>query len=136
MANIEKQIADSIAGANGLTVTKLGLRFDKVVVRLMGNLRRFVEQLNLNEAVVLLTITAPIKLAAKTEQALKEQIRDFLDSEIPGRDRSITIFQNKVCIRIVRRSSKQAVKFVGLVHSPGTDVELLLKLAAQWLIDG
>lgn len=112
------------------------MRFDKVVVRLMGNLRIFVEQLNLNEGVVLLTITAPIKLPAKTEQALKEQIRDFLDSGIPGRDRRIIIFQNSVCFRIIECPSTQATKFVGLVHNPRTDVELLLKLAAQWLIDG
>jgi hypothetical protein len=136
MTNIERQIADSIAKANGLSLTKLGLRFDKVVVRLIGNLKTFVEQVNLNDRIVLLTITAPTKLAAKTEHQLKGQIKDFLDSGILDSDRRITIFQNSVYLRIVGRSSKQAVKFVGLVHNPGTDAELLLKLASQWLIEG
>jgi hypothetical protein len=136
MTNIERQIADRIARANGLRVTKLGLRFDRVVVGLMGNLRTYVERVNLNEGAVLLTITAPIKLPAKTEDELKGQIKDFLDSGILGQDRRITIFQNEVCLRIVERSSKKTTKFVGLVHNPGTDIDLLLKLASQWLIDG
>jgi len=135
MPNIEKQIADSIASVNGLRVTKLGLRFDRVVVGLIGNLRTYVEQVNLNERAVLLAITAPIKLPAKTEHELKRQIKALLDSGILGQDRRITIFQNKVCLRIVERSSKQAINFVGLAHNPGSDVEMLLKLAAQWLID-
>jgi hypothetical protein len=136
MTNIEKQIADSIASANGLSVRKLGLRFDKVVVRLLGNLRAYVEQVNLKEGAVLLTISAPIKLAAKTGQELKGQIKDLLKSGIPGGDRRITIFQNKVCLRIVGRSSKKTIKFVGLVHNPGTDCMLLLNLASHWLIEG
>jgi len=123
-------------GAKGLNVTKLGLRFDKVVVRLMGNLRTYVEEVNLHERAVLVTITAPIKLAAKTGHELKGQIKDFLDSGILGCDRRITIFQNSVCLRIVARSSKKTPKFVALVHNPGTDIELLLKLASQWLIEG
>lgn len=136
MTNIEKQIANRIAKANGLSVTKLGLRFDKVVVRLLGNLREYVEQINPNEGVILLTITAPIKLPAKTEHELKGQIRDIFNSGFPAGYRRINVFQNQVCLSTVGRSSKKNSKFVGLVHNPGTDAELLLNLASQWLIDG
>jgi len=135
MTNIEKQIAEKIARANGLSVTKLGLRFDKVVVRLLGDLRTYVEQANVKEKTVFMTITAPIKLAVKTEYELEAKIKDFLDSKNRIRDRSITIFQNEVRLRIVESSSKQSDKFVGLVHNPGTDSKLLLDLATQWFIE-
>ncbi len=135
MKNIEKQLADEIARASGLSVTKLDLRFDKVVVRLLGNLRTFVERANLKKEVILMTITAPIKLAAKTEDELEAQIKDFLDSKSRSRDRRITVFGNEVRLRIVESSSKQSERFVGLVHNPSTNSKLLLDLATQWLND-
>jgi len=135
MTNIEKQIADQIARVNGLRVTKLGLRFDKVVVRLLGNLRAYVEQANVKEEAVIMTITAPIKLATKTEYELEGRIKDFLDSGNRSRDRRMTIFQNEIRLRILGSPSKQSSKFVGLVHNPGTDSKRLLDLAAQWLLE-
>jgi len=131
MINIEKQLGEKIAKAGGLTVAKLGLRFDRVVVRLLGNLRTSLEHANLKQEAVLLTITAPIWLPAKTEIALKEQIGNLLDSGV--RNRKITIFQNEARLSIVKTSVKQTAKFIGLVHNPGTDPKLLLDLAAQWL---
>jgi len=135
ITNIEKQIADRIAKANGLKVTKLGLRFDKVVVELLGNVRAYVERTIQKEETVIMTITAPIKLAAKTGHELERRIKDFSDSGNRGRDRRMTIFQNEIRLRIVRSSSKQSAKFVGLVHNPGTDSKLLLDLTAQWLLE-
>jgi hypothetical protein len=44
MTQIEKIIANNIAAANGLSISKLGLRFDKVVIRLLGNIRAALEQ--------------------------------------------------------------------------------------------
>ena len=67
MIQIEKQIANEIAKANGVSVTKLGLRFDKVVVRLLGNIRIAIEQEVPKKVTVIMTITAPIRLPAKTE---------------------------------------------------------------------
>ena len=43
MASIEKQIASEIAKANEVNIIKLGLRFDKVVIRLLGNIRMGIE---------------------------------------------------------------------------------------------
>jgi hypothetical protein len=41
MKNTEKQIADAIAKASGLSVTALGLRFDKVVRQPLSRLSSF-----------------------------------------------------------------------------------------------
>lgn len=136
MTNIEKQLADKIARANGLNLSKLGLRFDKVVVRLLENLRNYVELTNIKDVTVLMTITAPIKLATKTAYQLEVQIKDLLDSENYSRDRRITIFQNEVRLRIVKSSSRQPDRFIGLVHNPSADSKRLLDLATRWLIKG
>ncbi|HKO79484.1 MAG TPA: hypothetical protein VJU78_03775 [Chitinophagaceae bacterium] len=135
MTNFEKQIADKIAKANGLSVTKLGLHFDKVVVRLFEGLRVSVERVIPKGMTVIVTVTAPIKLPAKTEQEIEGIIKDFLDSGIRQQDRKVTVCQNEVRLRIVESSPKRADKFVGLVHNPGTDAKLLLDLATQWLLE-
>ena len=134
MTQMEKLIANEISKTNGVSVTKLGLRFDKVVVRLLGNIRIAIEQEVSKEVTVIMTITAPIKLPAKTEYELIGKISDFLESGIQHQDSVLTIFQNKVRLRIVKSSSRQTTKFVGLVHNPDIDSKLLLDLAAQWLL--
>jgi hypothetical protein len=135
MANIDRQIADEIAAANGLSVTKLGLRFDKVVVRLLGCLRACVEHANPSEQTVLMTITAPIKLPGKTRHELETIIRDSLDCKSHLGNRQLTVFQNEVQLRIIESCSKRNHKFVGFVHNPGTNPTLLLDLASQWLME-
>lgn len=133
MVNIDKQIADAIAKASELTITKLGLRFDKVVVRLLGNIRTSIEQVAPNGKTILFTITAPIRLPAKTEYKLVEEIGYLSGSMTRHRDRVLTISQNNVRLRIVKTSSKKALKFIGLVHNSTTDSKLLLDLATRWL---
>ena len=126
MSNIEKQIADRIAKANGLTLTKLGLRFDKVVVRLCSDLRNSVESMIPKEKTVVMTITAPIKVPAKTVHEFELLIKDLLEPEIQ-RDRKVVIFENEVYLRVMDSSSIQASRFIVLVHNPSND--------SQWLID-
>ena len=132
MTNIEKEIAREIALANGVSVTKLGLRFDGVVVRLLGSLRASVSQEKRKETVVM-TITAPIRFPAKTAAALAGEIGNLLASGARGKDSSITVFENHVCIRIVPVSSQSSAQFIGLVHNPDIDAVSLLDLATHWL---
>lgn len=134
MTNIEKEIANRIAKANGLSITRLGLRFDKVVIRLCENLRVYAEQEIPKGETVVMTLTAPIKLPAKTEVEIKRQIKDFVGSGIRHADRTVTIFQNTIRLRIIGPSLKQPIKFVGFVHNPGSDPKQLLDLANQWLL--
>jgi hypothetical protein len=133
MINIEKQIADEIANSNGLSVTRLGLRFDKVAVRLLGNVRIFVEKNMQIRGTVLLTLTAPVKIPAKTEQEIMAQIKDLFDSGVRHHNRKLTIFENEIRLQIVYASTKKTTKFIGFVHNPGSDSKLLLDLASRWL---
>lgn len=131
MINIDRKIAEDIANAHTLSIAKLGLRFDKVVVRLLGNLRTFAEETAPENKTVLLTVTAPIKLPGKTGNELIKAIKDLFDSE--QHDRTLTVFQNKVRIKMIETSLKQDYKFIGFVHNPGTDSKWLIDLAIQWL---
>ncbi|MEQ9100718.1 MAG: hypothetical protein RIF36_16500 [Imperialibacter sp.] len=135
MSNTEKQIAEAIVRANGLSLTTLGLRFDKVVVRLLGSLKASLEgEIPTGKAVVV-TITAPIKLPAKTADALKEKIEGALASGIPHEELNIAVFHNTVCLKVLNVSPHQGMKFLGLVHNPDTDPRLLLDLVSKWLSD-
>ena len=133
MSNIEKQIADRIAKANGLTLTKIGLRFDKVVVRLCSDLRDSVESMIPNEKTVVVTITAPIKVPAKTANELELLIKDLLELGIQG-DRQSLIFENEVHVRVMDSPSTQISRFIALVHNPSTKPQWLLDLVALLLL--
>jgi hypothetical protein len=82
---------------------------------------------------VLLTITAPIRLPAKTAAALEVKIPMLLERGSPARDEKDTIHGNCVQIRIVRGGVKQAPKFIGFVHNPDSDELLLLNVAQELL---
>jgi hypothetical protein len=131
MDNLEKQLANSILATSGMTVTQLGLRFDKVVVELLGDLRAFAERSLPSGLTVIVTLTAPIKLPNKTEQAIQERIDALLAASM---DWQGIIFENSVRIRVVKAiASKQKHRVVGFVHNPSTDPKLLLNLATHWL---
>jgi hypothetical protein len=131
MPQIEKIIANEIAKANGLSLSKLGLRFDKVVIRILGNIRNAIEKEVPKESVIMVTISAPIKLPAKTEHELIEKIRNIVSTGKKERDTSLTIFENEVRIRFLKYSSKQNINFIGLVHNKDIDSKYLLDISSK-----
>jgi hypothetical protein len=136
MENIEKEIGDEIAKSNGVTIKQLGLRFDKVAVELLRNLRTFVEEEDLGGETVLVLITAPIKMPGKSELEIGKKIRDFLNVKVYSQDRAITVAGNEVWIRILKCPSGPHRKFVGLVYNRNSGVTMLLDLATKWLLKG
>ena len=78
-----KRIALDVA-AIGQKVAERGdlarprLRFDRVVLRLVGGLRAALSELVPDGVAVVLTVTAPIRLPSKTATALEGRIRDCL----------------------------------------------------------
>lgn len=134
MKLIDKEIAEQIAGENGLTVAKLGLRFDKVVVRLLSNTRNAVSDHIPAGTTVLITLAAPVKLPAKTELELCRQIREYLLAEVRHQDNKSVFYGNTVCVRLIDVPGKQPVRLLGFVHNPGTDPVQLLNMANRWLV--
>ena len=54
MGNVERELAQAILTTNGLSTSKLGLRFDRVVVAVMSNLRSFAASVAPTDATVLM----------------------------------------------------------------------------------
>jgi hypothetical protein len=133
LANIEKEIADEILRASGLSASKLGLRFDRVVVRVLGDLRYFAEAATPHGVTILVTITAPIRLPAKTVNDLRREISALLSAGTSHEDQSATFQSNGVRMRLVEHSSERAPKLIGFVHNPDSAPKPLLDLAAHWL---
>ncbi len=133
MEEIEKRIGTAIAHSGKLTVKKLGLRFDSVVVGLFRDIRQSIEQDVPKGMAVIMTITAPIKHPSKTADKVTEKIKDYLKQGMQDQDSMLTVFQNKVQLRIALSSPKQTEQFVGLVHNPDVEAAMLLDLATRWL---
>jgi hypothetical protein len=67
------------------------LRFDKVATRLIERLQATLGETVPDGMTVLLTITAPIRLASKTAASLEDKIQTLLGRGSPGRDEKDTI---------------------------------------------
>jgi hypothetical protein len=133
VANVEKAIAEAVLAASGLSASKLGLRFDRVVGRVLGDLRTFADDAAPEGVTVVVTIAAPIRTPAKTIEALRRTIDALLSADAPSGDRSAGVHGNDVRIRLVRREMNRGLKLIGFVHNPGSATDQLLDLAERWV---
>jgi hypothetical protein len=81
----------------------------------------------------MVTITAPIRLPAKTADALEDDIRARLASPSRQVQSKDTIHGNQIRVRLVKRASTPASKVIGFVHNPDTDPDVLLDFAQSLL---
>jgi hypothetical protein len=130
---IDRQIAHQISEMSGLSVRKLGLRLDKVVIRLFSDLRGFVETKARTGHVVLVSVSAPIQLPAQTERELEIRILALLDSKNGSRDKIAIIYGNRVRLRLIENASTRAPSFIGLVHNSDVSAKMILDLATRWV---
>jgi len=134
-----KRVAVDIAtlkrrdAAEGNNAAKLRLRFDKVATKLVERLQVAVSRNVPDGILVLLTITAPIRLPSKTAALLEEKIQTLLAGRLPCRDEQETIHGNRVRIRFFRDESERAPKLIGFVHNPDSDPALLLNMTCELL---
>ena len=133
-----KRVAVDIAtlqrrGTGPANAAKLRLRFDKVVTRLMDRLQSTLGKIVPEGMTVLLTVTAPIRLASKTAAALEDKIQTLLRRKFPGRDEKDTIHGNRVQIRLLKHKSERAPKMIGFVHNSDSDPLLLLNMTSELL---
>lgn len=116
---IERDILERIKAA------QIHLRFDKVVLRLIGRLQTALTSVVPDGEAVIFTVTAPIRLPAKTAAVLEGLVRNGLPH---GESREV-VHGNQV--RICRLSGilPRAPKVLGFVHDPASDAEFILTLA-------
>jgi hypothetical protein len=131
VANLEKDIAEAVLAGSGLSPAKLGLRFDRVVLRVLGDLRTFAQGAAPDGVTVLVTITAPIRVPARTAEAVRKRIGALLAN--PAASEAAAVHGNQVRIRVVKHGPGGHPKLIGFVHNPGSDPSQLLALAERWL---
>ena len=103
-----------------------GLRFDKVVTRVVGRLQAALEDSVPSGTVVLVTISAPIRQPSKTADALEEKIRVLVARRGRARDARSTIHGNHVVIRIAKAKASRARRLRMFVHDPALNAVALL----------
>jgi len=118
-----------------LTVVR-GLRFDKVATRVIERLQAALGDIVPERMTVVIAITAPIRLPAKTAAALEAKVATFFDRKWPRRDYQATINGNHVRIRLLKDQPARAPKLIGFVHNPDTDPLLLLEMGGTRLSAG
>ena len=133
-----KRVAVDIAtlgrrGAGRSGAAKPRLRFDKVATRLIDRLQATLGETVADGTTVVLTITAPIRVPAKTAASLEDKMRTLLRRGSPGRDQKETIHGNRVRIRLLKSKSTRAPKLIGFVHNADSDPLVLLNMTGEWL---
>jgi len=126
-----KRVAVEVAALTRQLVgsSKPRLRFDKVVLRLVKTLQANLSAVVPEGSTVILTVTAPILLPAKTAAAIEEQVRGWLTHRSARVERQTTIHGNLIRVRIVKNISNYAQKVLGFVHNPDSNPEVILDLA-------
>jgi hypothetical protein len=133
MKRIEEEILADLARLHGPTASRLGLRFDRVALRVIDDLRQITVQSAPTNLIVLMTLTAPIKLPARTVVGIAHRLKPLFAAGATRRQLRATICGNGVRIRLIERPSKLAPALVGFVHNPDADSRRLLDLAAAWI---
>lgn len=122
---IEREIADKVRAA------KLRLRFDKVALRLIRDLKNAVAEIVPENQTLVFTVTAPINRPSKTAAAIEDLVRDSLpDSEVHR-----TIYDNRVLLGPISGVAPGMPKVVGFVHNPESDARSVLALARARLLE-
>jgi hypothetical protein len=110
------------------------LRFDRVALRLVRHLRDTLSASVPDGRTVIVTVTAPIRLPAKTAVALEDKARVVLARRPAQVEIKDTMHGNQVSVRLVKGGSTRSSKVIGFVHNPDVDPSGLLGLT-QSLIE-
>jgi hypothetical protein len=115
-----------IADRGGLT--KPRLRFDRIALRLVRRLQEALSASVPDGRTLILTITAPIRVPAKTAAALEDNIRTYLARRSAQVEAKYTIHGNQIRVRLVKGGSRRTTKVIGFVHNPDSDPDVLFDI--------
>lgn len=104
------------------------LRFDRVAQRVVRDLQATLRSATPTNAVLIVTVTAPIRLPARTVAELGRQLASPVDGNFDK-----IICGNRVRARMVRRCIRGAPKVVVFIHNPDPDPAGLFELAEELL---
>jgi hypothetical protein len=127
-----KRVAIAVAILDQRFVERPRLRFDRVALRLVRNLRSALGDAVPDGQSVILTVTAPIRLPGRTAAELEGKIRTCLGSK--AAEIKDTIHGNGIRLRLVKHGLAAQSKVIGFVHNPDSDPGVLMDLTSA-LID-
>jgi hypothetical protein len=123
----ERLVAAAIAAARNAPVTRLGLRFDRVVERVRRDLLAHATPVVPASATLLVTLTAPILQPAKTVESIAPKLHALAArSGTSRRDLSADVHGNHVRLRLWSPESPSAARLWLFVHNRDVDAKQLL----------
>ncbi|MEW6437415.1 MAG: hypothetical protein AB1508_09665 [Pseudomonadota bacterium] len=123
---VEQEIYDQIGAA------KIRLRFDRVVLRLVGGLETALADIVPDGESVLFTVSSPIRHPAKTATDVEGLVRG---SSAPG-ERCEIVHSNNVRIRWLTGLPSNMPKVLGFAHHPASDAGIIFSIAEARLREG
>ncbi|MBW8808762.1 MAG: hypothetical protein JF591_07980 [Lysobacter sp.] len=122
---------DPVVAEHAATAPRL--RFDKVALRLISRLQAALSPRVPDGKVVILTVTAPIRLPAKTAAELERHVGECLRRGAMNVEISDTICANQTRVRFAKGIAGPASKVIVFVHNPDTDPRVLFDLTTGLL---
>jgi len=104
------------------------LRFDRVALRFVRRLQDALSASVPDGRTLILTITAPIRVPAKTAAALEDNIWTYLARQSAPGEAKYAILGNQIRVRLVKGGSRRTAKVIGFVHNPDSDPDVLLDI--------
>jgi hypothetical protein len=104
------------------------LRFDRVATGLVARVQRAIAADVPEGRTAVLTITAPIRLAARTAAAIEQRMSELLARRAADVQTRATIHGNRVSLAIIAGGSAGTAPVVGFVHNPDMDAGTLIDM--------
>jgi hypothetical protein len=114
-------------------ITKPGLRFDRVALGLIARLRAALHEAVPDHETLLVTITAPIRLPAKTAAAMAEQIGSFVATRAAPARLTDRIHGNDIQAHVLKGATTRTSKLIGFVHNPDSEPTILVDVTRALL---
>jgi hypothetical protein len=82
---------------------------------------------------VLVTITAPIRLPARTATAIEQKIRKLVATRAAPARLTNTIHGNEIQVHLLKGGTGRTARLIGFVHNPDSDPSILIDVARALL---
>lgn len=114
-------------------IARPGLRFDRVALGLIARLQTALYETVPDHETVLVTITAPIRLPAKTAAAMTEKIQNLVATRAAPARLTARIHDNDIQAHVLEGGTARTSRLIGFVHNPDSDPTTLIEVTRSLL---
>ena len=130
MISKSRETVEALLSSKDLSARSIGLRHDRVAVNLLEELERSASVSVPRGLCVIVSVTAPLRRAAKLSMAIEARILELSESGQVGRAVTLKHGANLVRLKFVKARTP---RFVGFVHNQATPAPEFIDLIAEWL---